>query len=250
MPFTLAHPAAALPLKWINKRWFSTTGLVFGSMAPDYEYFLKQFPSPTLSELGWGVFLFDFPLAIVGALIFHLLIKGPLIRHMPAPYDRRWSGFTHIPFLSYLGRHWAVFLLSVLLGMGSHLLMDWLTHPFQGPFKGSFMTERFTLAGTRTMPLLVSDHGFSILGLFILIWLVLKLKQPAGRYVPVKRESKWLYWSIFLVICAGLIVLEWVQNGSFTTTAKAVATLVWALYVGIVVASITMRMWKRVKASS
>ena len=42
MPFTFSHPAIVLPLKYLPKKWFSFTGLIIGSMTPDFEYFLRM----------------------------------------------------------------------------------------------------------------------------------------------------------------------------------------------------------------
>ena len=42
MPFTFSHPAAVLPLRLLPRHWFSLTGLVIGSMVPDFEYFLRS----------------------------------------------------------------------------------------------------------------------------------------------------------------------------------------------------------------
>jgi hypothetical protein len=42
MPFTFSHPAIILPLKYFKKKWFSLTGLVIGSMTPDFEYFVRM----------------------------------------------------------------------------------------------------------------------------------------------------------------------------------------------------------------
>ena len=40
MPFTPAHTALVLP--FIQKRYLSATGLIAGSVAPDFEYFFKM----------------------------------------------------------------------------------------------------------------------------------------------------------------------------------------------------------------
>jgi hypothetical protein len=249
MPFTLAHPLGALPFKWISRRWFSTTGLVFGSMSPDFEYFIKRYPTPTLSELGWGVFLFDFPLAILGALIFHLLIKEPLLLHLPGPYDRRLSGYAHAPYLSYLGKHWAVFLFSILLGIGTHLLLDWLTNPAQGPLAGTALTTASLLTGRlEASPLLLLEHAFSFFGLFILLWLVLRLHQPAPSFQPATKGTKWLYWALLLFIVLFLVGAEWRQEEGLDGARKGVTTLVWALFAALVVAAVLMRFFRRIRA--
>ncbi|WP_240482010.1 DUF4184 family protein [Flavobacterium psychrophilum] len=39
MPFTFSHPAIILPLRYLPRQWFSLTGLIIGSLTPDFEYF-------------------------------------------------------------------------------------------------------------------------------------------------------------------------------------------------------------------
>lgn len=41
MPFTFSHPAIILPLSYLPKKWFSLTGLIIGSLIPDFEYLLE-----------------------------------------------------------------------------------------------------------------------------------------------------------------------------------------------------------------
>ncbi|WP_262496247.1 DUF4184 family protein [Flavobacterium piscis] len=42
MPFTFSHPAIILPLKYLPKNWISLTGLIIGSLTPDFEYFYSN----------------------------------------------------------------------------------------------------------------------------------------------------------------------------------------------------------------
>ena len=60
MPFTFSHPALILPLKYFPNKWFSLTGLVIGSLTPDFEYFLrmriKSVYSHTLEGIFWCLF--------------------------------------------------------------------------------------------------------------------------------------------------------------------------------------------------
>ena len=55
MPFTFSHPAIILPLKKLPKKYISMTGLIVGSIAPDFEYFLrmKSKYSHTMSGILW-----------------------------------------------------------------------------------------------------------------------------------------------------------------------------------------------------
>ena len=245
MPFTLAHPVGALPLKWVKRSLFSTTGLVVGSMAPDYEYFLKQYPSPTIGETTFGVFFFDFPLAILVALVFHLLVKQPLIRHLPQPFDLRYSGYAQSPFLSYLGKHWLVFLTSILIGIGTHLLLDWVTHPIHGPLAKTSITAVTNIGPLRTRPLIVAERTFDVVGTALLFLLILRLKKPSACYSKVLSMNKWVFWFLFTAITAAVMIWEWQEAGGFAGTGIFVTVLIWALTVGLVTASVLIKLLER-----
>ena len=70
MPFTFAHPAIVLPLHALQRRCFSLTALVAGSLSPDFEYFLRmQIHSSHIHTL-WGLLYFDLPLGLILAFLF------------------------------------------------------------------------------------------------------------------------------------------------------------------------------------
>ncbi|WP_224999336.1 DUF4184 family protein [Cesiribacter sp. SM1] len=245
MPFTLAHPAGALPLKWIKKDWFSTTGLVVGSMAPDYEYFLKQYPSPSLGETLWGALLFDLPLALIVALIFHLLVKRPLIRNLPQPYDHRLSGYAQTSFLAYLGKHWLVFVFSMLLGIASHFLLDWSTHPFKGPLGNTAFTEVVTIGSLRTRPLIVAERTFDVVGTLVLFLLIMRLNKPASAFTKASATNKWIFWILLFITIGLLLAWNWFEKGGFEGVGVGVTVLIWAVAAGLVASSVLIRLLER-----
>lgn len=81
MPFTFAHPAIILPLPFLNKRWFSLTGLIIGSMIPDFEYFIRMRIQSIYSHTLAGIFWFDLPLALLISFIFHNKVKNLLFQN-------------------------------------------------------------------------------------------------------------------------------------------------------------------------
>ena len=72
MPFTFSHPAIVLPLLNRNKSriLFSSTGLVIGSIIPDFESFIRFDQHKQYSHTWLGIFWFDLPLAILFSFIF------------------------------------------------------------------------------------------------------------------------------------------------------------------------------------
>jgi hypothetical protein len=92
MPFTFSHPALVLPLKYLPQRFYSLTGLIIGSMTPDFEYFIRMTVGSIYSHTFWGIFYFDLPVGIALCFIFHGIVRDQLIDHLPAPLrERFWS---------------------------------------------------------------------------------------------------------------------------------------------------------------
>ena len=116
MPYPFAHPAAVLPLV----RFGVPSALVIGSVAPDLWYlvpFVQRADSHTLAGLFW----FCLPAGVALYLLFHLVLKEPLI----ALLSTRLSTFAcrGLP-----ARSWGAVVLSLLAGILTHLLWDELTH--------------------------------------------------------------------------------------------------------------------------
>src|SRR5262250_1484731 len=82
MPFTLAHPAAVVPLARLLGKKVVFSALVIGSMTPDFAYpvpGLTRGPSHSLSGLFW----FCLPVGLASYLLFHLLVKRPRAAALP-----------------------------------------------------------------------------------------------------------------------------------------------------------------------
>jgi Domain of unknown function (DUF4184) len=74
VPFTFAHPAIIIPFKkWIKP--LSLTGLVAGSIAPDFEFFLKMKASENIGHHWFGIFTFDVPFAFYIINLFEILLS-------------------------------------------------------------------------------------------------------------------------------------------------------------------------------
>ncbi len=128
MPFTFSHPAAILPLAYLPKRWISLTGLIIGSMIPDFEYFIRMKPFSQYSHTILGVFWFDLPLAILIAFIFHNLVKNSLFNNSPAFLQVRLADYKNLDWNNYFRKNWLIVIISILIGTFSHLLWDSFTH--------------------------------------------------------------------------------------------------------------------------
>jgi hypothetical protein len=125
MPFTLAHPAAVLPLRGL--RYLRTAPLILGAMVPDLPYFLPgsighhmmpdthTFAGSVTTDLALGY----------AALVAVFVLRAPLTALLPA--RARWLCLNALaPFGR--AREWAIAPVAILVGVWTHLLWDSFTH--------------------------------------------------------------------------------------------------------------------------
>ncbi|CAN5591218.1 DUF4184 family protein [soil metagenome] len=128
MPFTFSHPAIVLPLNYISDRWVSLTGLVIGSIVPDFEKFIKMEPGNTFSHTWFGIFWFNLPLAIILTFVFHQVVRNPLINNLPAFFRKRLYRYTNFYWKQRFKKHYVVVTISIIIGAASHIIWDRLTY--------------------------------------------------------------------------------------------------------------------------
>jgi hypothetical protein len=127
MPFTFAHPAAAIPLARPLGRYGVLSALVIGSMTPDFWIFLPVPVTRSQTHGLAGLLWFCAPMGILMYLLFHAVLKQPLLSLLPAKYAARLA--FHVASQPRLPRApLAAVLVSVIAGSLTHVLWDQLTH--------------------------------------------------------------------------------------------------------------------------
>ena len=126
MPFTLAHPAAVLPLR--RSRLLRTVPLIIGAMTPDAPYYLpwriaKHIPDVTHTLL--GTFTLDLPVGLL-LLLCVWLLRAPLAA--PLGPRARAKCATAMERFGSRPLNWALAPLSILIGAWTHLAWDSFTH--------------------------------------------------------------------------------------------------------------------------
>lgn len=194
MPFTFAHPAAVLP--FLRNERISWTGLIMGSMVPDFEYFVRLRLTGDFGHTWWGILYFDVPLGLLLAVIFHAWVKKPLILNSPKFLKRRWIRFADLPWFPYLRKYWWNVLKALAFGAFTHVLWDAFTH------NGTFITAAFPVLRTQISlyfeeyPLYhLLQHASSGIGLLLVTRYLLAM--PAA---PLNTAKKTPYWSWVAVI--------------------------------------------------
>ena len=126
MPYTLAHPAAIVPLYRLMGRRAPLSALAIGSMAPDFPYFLGGVAGDFSHSLS-GMVLYCLPAGILAYLVFHFLLKRPTAALLPEPLAARLSARSvERPALS--ADALAAVAFAIALGVLTHILWDGFTH--------------------------------------------------------------------------------------------------------------------------
>lgn len=125
MPFTLAHPAAILPLRGL--KYLRTAPLIIGAMIPDLPYYLPARFGLIGPETHSVTASFTTCLALgYAALGCVFLLRRPLTALLSA--RARWLFLTALAPLSRRPLEWALASVSIILGVWTHLLWDSFTH--------------------------------------------------------------------------------------------------------------------------
>ncbi|MEO8860018.1 MAG: DUF4184 family protein [Ginsengibacter sp.] len=197
MPFTFSHPAIVLPATYLNKKWYSLTALIAGSMIPDFEYFIRMRDRSKYSHTWTGLLWFDIPLALLVIFIFHNVVRNALIDHLPFSLNVRLSKFEEFNWNKYFQDNKIVVLVSLIVGITSHLLWDDFTH------ESGFFVEVIPILKAQvnifnhTVPVfLILQYGCSVLGGIVILMVVLKL--PEGK--KTKHNHILNYWLLVTLI--------------------------------------------------
>jgi hypothetical protein len=129
MPFTFAHTAAALTFRGTR---LIPSALTVGTMAPDFEYFLRFYPGGGFGHTFAGAFFLSLPLALLVLWIFQAIVKVPLIRLFPEGIRLRLRA--QMGRFSFGGtKRFLLVVISVLIGIATHIIWDSFTHPHKWP---------------------------------------------------------------------------------------------------------------------
>lgn len=239
MPFTLAHPVIVLPLTK-RKLPFSSTALITGSVMPDFEFFLKLKEADNIGHHWWGVIPFDLPITLLFCFIFHGIIRKPLIRNSPNWIKKRWSKFYHFDWNERFKNNSLIVIISALIGILSHLLIDGITH--HDGFAVDlipFLNEYIFQLGLPIYQIL--QLGLSMIGSIYMLTYLIKLPRRSIKYVPPTKYK--FYWTTFLLTWAIFAITRFTVFPEYNTTIGVLLALLGTFSYAIVITSI-VESWK------
>ncbi|HVZ98514.1 MAG TPA: DUF4184 family protein [Chitinophagaceae bacterium] len=236
MPFTFSHPAIVLPATKLPKKYYSMSSLITGSMTPDFEYFIRMRDYSRYSHTIAGMFWFDLPLGLALLFIFHNIVRDTLIRYMPFIFNVRFSFAEKFNWNNYFRKNVFIVLISLLVGIGSHLLWDSFTH------HDDYFAETIPFLNGESLVLGHSVYVASILqfassiagGIIIIIFIV---TLPEGKYTG--RPNILNFWLmvtfIMIMVINARLYIHPILNHHFY--GDAIVTIISAALIGILIMS-------------
>jgi len=234
MPFTFSHPAIVLPLTYFPKKWFSLTGLIIGSLTPDFEYFLRMRIKSNYSHTLDGLFWFDLPLGLLLTFIFHDIVRNNLFDNLPTFFKSRFSTFRQFDWNEHFKKSWFVIAISILIGAASHILWDSFTHD-HGYFVQTIpLTNPVDLFGRQIPILKILQHSSTIIGGLVIAFAVYKL--PTNKTESANVNLK--YWTIFAGLTLTIIATRLLSGLDIKQYGNVIVTGISATLISLILTSL------------
>lgn len=258
MPFTLAHPVAALPFrKWLG-RFGSLSGLVVGSMIPDLAYFPPVGVLRAQTHSLAGIFIYCLPAGLVFWIAYRTLFRPFFLALAPTGLAYR-VGPGSVPAWSVTELRAVV--PSLVVGAATHVLWDAFTHS-NGAAVRTFPAlqtpvDLFHVHWYQPRVYKVLQHLSSLVGVVVLlVWGARWYRRTEPRPFPIsgalRSGKRGLTLAALLVpsLIAALSVISarWAAEGSIRvlkgTFGRAVFSAGTAFLVMLLLAALAWRAWK------
>jgi hypothetical protein len=238
MPFTFSHPAIVLPLIFLKRQWLSATGLIIGSMTPDFEYFLRMKVQSEYSHTLLGLLWFDLPFGLLLCFLYHGIVRNSLINNSPLFLKERLPLYKRFDWTDYFKNNWLRVVASLLVGAFSHLVWDSFTHDtgffvrrfpnFQNPI--SFAD--WELPAYKLLQHLSTLAG----GLFIIITLLTLKKHSASV-----TNQFYKYWSLVIAITLTVLIVRLAFGLSYRQYGNVIVTVISGGLVSLLVTPLILK---------
>jgi hypothetical protein len=240
MPFTFAHPAAAVPLHRHLGRYGVLSALVIGSLVPDFAYFLPLGVGRTASHSLTGLLWFCLPVGVAAYVVFHLFLKLPLLSLLPVSVSDRLTTSGNKP-LSLPQVSWRAVTLSLLLGAVTHVVWDAFTHNEAVAVAALpwLRVYLFSLGSYHVYPYKLLQHASTAMGLGLLAWWGWRWARstPAGtsRFPwSLSAQARTCVILALLMVSAGVAFVAAMQSMPAISGVLAIHTFVSkAVFAGI-----------------
>lgn len=194
MPFTLAHPAAVLPLR---KLGLPMTAMVMGSLVPDLPIYFGFQDARGRTHSALGVVTIDLGVGMGAVLLWFLLFRRPFVDMAPD----RWR--TRLPETVRLGRRgWLLAAPAVLVGSITHVVWDAFTHRYSwGVREVPVLREELLGVPAYTW----AQHGCGALGFGVVVLVALRYLSRLPEQPP-RPDPLVARWALVVALACGLML--------------------------------------------
>ncbi len=232
MPFTFSHPAIILPFRIFPRKWISMTGLVVGSMVPDFEYFIRMNIQSDYSHTLFGMFYFDLPLGIILTFVFHNVVKKSLIRNSPFKLKEKLIKDIHFNWNNYFKKNILIVILSILIGVFSHLFWDSFTH-LTGYFVSriSWLRDSVNILNFQIPKYKVLQHSSTLIGGLIVVLTLFDYKNLINKKTKISTR----YWFSVVFITTLVFIIRWLILSNSMFIGTLIVSLISAILISLIV---------------
>ncbi|MEJ8756922.1 DUF4184 family protein [Pontibacter sp. H259] len=241
MPFTFSHPAIVLPFRLLPKSWISLTGLIVGSVVPDFEKFINMEPGNTISHTKVGVLLFNLPMGVLLSFLFHTMIRDPFVEHLPRFLERRLISIERINWVKYFKKHNIKICISIIIGAVLHIGWDSMTHKSGLIVRLFPQLNRVVEFGNYEGAVFsLLDFASTIIGgLYVLCTILLLPTKDVLSVKDVRRKLN--FWFIVVVISICVLIIRALAGLGQNWHWDIIISSITAFLIGIIVASLVVK---------
>lgn len=204
MPYTFTHIGYIIPIKnkFLNKVSFS--GLLFGSIAPDYDILFRITESRfhIFSYSLFDVFCLITPLAFISLMTFHIFCQKIVYNNLPEFFKKISHDWLNLDIKLYIKGNIFTILMSIIIAIYLHLFLDLLSHSLDA---WSFKTIIYQLTNNLILGNIsyyFALYGvpilFSIIGGILMLNPILANKPTIASLRLTKSQKK--FW-ILIIAC-------------------------------------------------
>ncbi|TCM70886.1 uncharacterized protein DUF4184 [Acinetobacter calcoaceticus] len=182
------------------------TGVVVGSMAPDFEYFLTLKMSGQFGHTLLGIFIFDLPVAIAVAFLFHYCIRNTLIENLPKTWAEKFWIYRQHSWFEFFKQHYGMIFFSFIIGIFTHVIWDAFTHRHGVAVENiALLQDSIELIQHQVPIYKLLQHGSSLFGLALMIWMLSRLQPCALNFRQATLRARCLYWLSIVILAIALL---------------------------------------------
>src|SRR5262249_38168637 len=161
-------------------------------MAPDFHYFFNLGPNRRFAHSIQAAFVYALPVSLLVLWLFQTFMKEPLISLAPERQQAKLAAFAR-PFRWWPAGRFIFIVFSILVGIGTHLVWDSLTHE-QGLMVRNFADLRAPAInefGSERPLYNVLQHTGTFLGMAIVaLWYWRWVRRAPEQTVPERLRMK------------------------------------------------------------